>query len=201
MLESMSTGRSLIVDLPAELRNRIYHFVLADHPQARLKAGSPILASQSTLPRVNKQVRAEYLAILHLFAPETVAQVRNLDFRHIVTFFNKLAKSELAALSKKSSAPRLERPMMIELAFDDIDVGLRGYLPEYFFRWLRRLEHPTKPGTTVAMHYTVDPRSEISSSLLEHVRAEVHKMPSGEGAYAGQKIKEALRKSLISAQQ
>ena len=137
------------LDLPAELRNNIYEKVCEAEPEAFLiKRGRGNLASRSALPRVCHQIRNEFNSILYLCAGELIASVTDFDFQHIVTFINRLSDMELRSLLPTTDVPS-SREMSVELIFEDS--------PDYSLleRWVKRMQHPTKKGTNVAISYTV----------------------------------------------
>lgn len=142
-----------LLDLPAELRNNIYEKVLENQPKVYLsKRTRGNLASQSALARVSRQVRNEFLPVMYLCAGEIIASVQNFDFRHIVTFLNRLSDKEMTALVETPSS----RKMKIELTFTSSFRSNR-FSEEFalLHRWINRLEHPTKRGTKIDATYVV----------------------------------------------
>lgn len=88
--------------LPAELRTHILELAAADHGTGLLKRTSRgVLGSRDPISLVNKQLREEYLGVLYAHASVILAHVLDFDFRHVVTFFNKLSVSEVRALPGK----------------------------------------------------------------------------------------------------
>ncbi|KAK4959316.1 hypothetical protein LTR10_004118 [Elasticomyces elasticus] len=139
---------SLLLDLPAELRNAIYEFVLASTGGVLLprSATRRTLASSSSLPRVNKQIRDEFLATAMLMAEIHTTSV-DFSFRHIVAFLNRLSEEELRALPI-TKLPT-QRKIIIHL-HPDLESSSQ---PQYLGRWLNRVQHPTKKGTNVVYEY------------------------------------------------
>ncbi|KAK5123167.1 hypothetical protein LTR85_003365 [Meristemomyces frigidus] len=148
---------SLLLDLPAELRNLVYEMVLQDH-KVKLSRTKPKqgLTTGSALQRVSKQVRNEFMAVVWLL-PNIHTPVEDFSFAHIVTFLNRLSEIQMSALPTISAPSR--RNIIVKLRFSM--VGLEGMrermrirLPEPMLeRWLKRTEHPTKRGTKVNLRY------------------------------------------------
>ena len=131
-----------ISELPAELRNTIYMYAARDDNSARINKRKPGgLSTTSGFSMINKQIREEYISALYLHAPKFTAVVKDFDFRHIATFFNKLSYMELDASESKSSISA-KRRISIHLTFSPTCSPCPGDL--YLERWLKRLEHPTK---------------------------------------------------------
>ncbi|KAK4888184.1 hypothetical protein LTR27_012889 [Elasticomyces elasticus] len=139
---------SLLLDLPAELRNAIYEIVLASTGGVLLSRSATrrALASSSTMPRVNKQIRDEFLATAMLMAEVHTTSV-DFSFRHVVAFLNRLSEEELRALPT-TKLPK-QRKIIIHLhpSIDSVEQ------PQYLKRWLNRVQHPTKKGTDVVYEY------------------------------------------------
>jgi hypothetical protein len=133
--------------LPPELRNLVYAEV-ARGRVAYLKKGT--LTDNSSLLQVNTQVHDEYIPMLIQFAKAIKTDVIDFDFRHIVTFFNRLSAAELSAL------PSLTRPdgrsVEISLLFSYILNRSDDYLLR---RWLNRASSTTKNGTMLDFQYTL----------------------------------------------
>lgn len=146
---------SLLLDLPPELRNKVYECALEEHPQAYLSRFHyrPGLATTSNLVLVSKQVKEEFLGMLYLTAPIIRTAVRNFDFRHIVTYLNGLSDMEIQRLGAEDKPAQHEMRIELEITTD------RNTKPEYLPRWLNRVEHRTKKGTHVDFKYTVSPKS------------------------------------------
>lgn len=144
---------SLLLDLPADIRNIIYAMVLGN-TEARLSRNSAKnnLATTSALPRVNKQVRAEFMAMVWLSA-DIQTTVLDFDFRHIVTFLNRLSDAELQALP--SISVPASRKVKVELSVRLVCPLQPPLLP----RWIKRADHPTKKGTGIDFKYTLDAKT------------------------------------------
>lgn len=146
-----------LLDLPAELRNNIYEKVAESetaHLSVRTRGN---LASASALSRVNRQIRNEFLPIIYICAPKIVARVSNFDFRHIVTFLNRLSEAELQTLPSVTRPN--ERKMEVELQVlcgapqrGLLDTTNEGAL---LMRWLKRANHPSKKGASIDISYVV----------------------------------------------
>lgn len=93
-----SEGSSRLLDLPAELRNRIYEYVAVNSGAELAPRTRGKLVTKTALGQVSKQVRNEFLAVLYVSVPTIKAHVFDFDFAHIVTFLNKLSDRELSAL-------------------------------------------------------------------------------------------------------
>ena len=94
------------LDLPAELRTQILALFAHDTGTALLKRTSRgQVVTADAVGRVNKQLREEYIGVLYEHARTTLAHVRDFDFRHVVTYFNRLNKAEVEALPVKSATP------------------------------------------------------------------------------------------------
>ena len=177
-----------LLNLPAELRDMIYACIVETDTPARLdRRNKGKLIVISAMSQTSKQVRQEITSATYLYAP-IVADVRNLDFRHIVTFFNKLSDLELRYLSGTTANNNPERKITIELFFtQDYKVGSSG---PFLDRWLNRIEHPTKKGTKVDFSYSV-----VNDDVTS-LRSWVNYQPYGRGAELGKIIK-ALRERLV----
>ncbi|KAK3700973.1 hypothetical protein LTR37_015679 [Vermiconidia calcicola] len=153
-----------LLKLPAELRNNVYEKVSEDTTAYISKRTRGRLACSSSLLRVSRQVRDEFLPILMLHASEIVAKVEEFNFRHLVTFLNRLSDLELKSLS--TSAQVSSRTIRIELQMRNpqvVDLPL-------LVRWLKRTAHPTKRGTQIEISYVaVD--SAPHSGILLHLRS------------------------------
>ena len=158
---------SLLLNLPPEIRNLVYEYTYASTGGVRLpcKASRRYLATRSALCRANKQVHNEFLTAAWLLADvHTVAL--DFDFRHIVTFLNRLSEGELDALPNITLPS--SRRMVIELI-----PGVGQYYHtsdrnKLLYRWIRRAAHPTKKGTNVLFEYVLDP-AHIGSDPVQSV--------------------------------
>lgn len=98
------------LDLPAELRTQVLALYARDVGTALLNRTSRgQVSTGDAIGRANKQVREEYIGVLYEHARTTLAHVRNFDFRHVVTYFNKLNKAEVEALPVKAAEPEQAR--------------------------------------------------------------------------------------------
>ncbi len=93
------------------------------------------------IARVNKQLRSEFLEVASTDAPEIVAKVDDFDFRHVVTFFNRLSeRGHRTLLGEIQDAG--ERRMLIKLnvRWTSYPTGrlLDVFYPELLMRWVRR---------------------------------------------------------------
>lgn len=140
---------SLLLDLPAELRNTIYTMVLED-TEVLLSRNTTkkALAVGCALPRVNKQVRDEFMAVA-LLSADIRTTAMDFDFRHIVTFLNRLSDAELKAL------PSVTVPSQRRITVDLIISDRCPVRPPYFQRWINRAGHPTKKGTNINLQYNL----------------------------------------------
>ncbi|KAK5675195.1 hypothetical protein LTS10_012271 [Elasticomyces elasticus] len=148
---------SLLLDLPAELRNNVYAQVFATTGGVHLscKGHRRALASSSRLTRVNKQLHDEFTSAAWALADITT-QAPDLDFRHIVAFLNRLSDAELFAMP--TNGHPVQRKMMIELSITE------HYNVKLLRRWLNRIGNPEKKGTDLVYEYKL-----CSSSLKIHV--------------------------------
>ena len=192
-----------LLDLPAELRDVIYANIAAnDDGITRIDKRKPgNLLSNSAMRMVNKQIREEFTSALYLSAPNITTTVQDFDFRHIVTFFNRLSDLELNALSstRAQSSPTAIRKLTIHLTVSQKCPWDRQYL--YLDRWLNRCAHPTKKGTNVRVVYTAD-RSSLKQwwnltrwiGSWSTIRRQMDPGPRKEELM---KIGEAMRKALV----
>ena len=142
---------SLLLDLPAKLRNTIYELIINSHDGVKLShqpshrgLGYPV----STLNRVNKQVHHEFTSAAFLLA-DIHTEARGYDFRHLVTFMNSLSADDLPALPSIHST-RSGRTITVTL-----HPGYANEEPAFLTRWINRAAHPTKKGTSVRFEYLV----------------------------------------------
>lgn len=98
--------------------------------------------------RVNKQVAGEYLSMVYLTATEIQAHVRDFNFAHIVTFFNKLSDHELSALPSVNVTSSRAINVHVHVT-ENCPAN-----PEGLQRWLLRSENATKKGTRVEVGYS-----------------------------------------------
>ena len=142
-------GRSLILEMPPEIRNQIYEFVALHYDVILHPRSNGKLATASPLCRVSHQVRGEYLGILYIEAPEIKACVKDFNFGHVIKFFNNLSERELNAL------PTINQPSLRHLQINVDLTDACGESPDELRRWLRRCQNPTKKGTTIDASYVV----------------------------------------------
>ena len=179
-----------LLDLAAELRDMIYACIVETDTPARLdRRNRGKLIVISAMSQTSKQVRQEITSATYLYAP-IIADVRNLDFRHIVTFFNKLSDLELRYLSGTTANKNPERKITIELFFtqDYLKAASSGL---FLDRWLNRIEHPTKKGTKVDFSYSV-----VNDDVTS-LRSWINYQPYGRGSELGKIIK-ALKERLVT---
>ena len=167
-LKADSSKISLLLDLPAELRNAVYEFMigshdnpgvkLSRHAKHRSRLGYPI----ASIIRVNKQVYHEFTS-LAFHAADIYTQAYDYDFRHIVTFLNRLSTEEdIPALTRRG------RTITDELLVDSNFVESE---PEFLWRWVNRASHPTKKGTQVSFQYIHKARIDADGTRLIEERA------------------------------
>lgn len=178
--DSSDRGVFRLLDLAPELRNNIYACVLQSDPQAYLTTSNGVdLFSKSALSRVNRQVREEFNSLLQTASPELVAEVKNFNFGHVITFLNRMDKRDLDTLPnthRLSSGRRMIINLIITINPNKLDCGkLR--------RWLKRLQRPEKKGSTLLFEYkatvaTADPAGWIASELSSFPFAPLHTVPS-----------------------
>ncbi|KAI5370352.1 hypothetical protein Slin14017_G012310 [Septoria linicola] len=157
--------RATLLGLPAELRDHIFRFVIEGkiaylHPKSRGR-----LAIDSALPRVNRQVRKEFLGIVYQSAPIEV-QVKTLGFRHLVTFLNSLTTTQHWSFIKNASS-NAARVLDIKFELADIpaDCAEETWDRDYLFtRWLKRLADPNKRALEIATKYEIRTSNAHSAS-------------------------------------
>jgi len=165
LLKADPNKRSLL-DLPAELRVNIYEYVFASTGGVHLarQTYKRALATTSKLVYANKQIRYEFMAAATLYSDISTTVLR-LNFTHIVHFLNRSTDEELKALPSRAEAAPSTRTLTVVLQADGDFNGSRDWLLD---RWLNRIEHPTKKGTSVAFSYCVD--ANVSRSLDDPYR-------------------------------
>lgn len=119
------------------------------------------LSSQSALPRVSRQVREEFVAVMFRYAPAIVVSVKDFDFGHVITFLNRLSNYELRGLVDAQPSRRL----IVELSFSH---RVYDYGPDRLTRWINRLHHPSKRGSGIDGSYLIV-RSNVSFRDLQNV--------------------------------
>lgn len=133
--------------MPAELRNIVYADVASDATISLGKDGS--LTENSNIRLAGPQLRGEYDPILLVCAKEVKTEVHEYEFRHIVTFINRLSTAELNSMPNINSTParRIEVTMFFcRMNFPD------GY---FLRRWLNRANSTTKKGTELDFTYVL----------------------------------------------
>ncbi|KAK5675193.1 hypothetical protein LTS10_012269 [Elasticomyces elasticus] len=169
---------SILLDLPPELRTCIFDIILAQGGGVRLPrktSSHQDLVVPSTMLLLNKQVYDEFMHAAWVLA-DIHTNVANYDFRHIVTFMNKLSDEEVRRL------PNIKLPQQRSVIIT-LDVnwwaGVLDGDVELLRRWLNRAKHPTKRGTEVRYEYRLahamftDPRAaewERQASLMPEGR-------------------------------
>ena len=136
---------------PAKLRNAIYALICAgsdEHAYLHTRSRGN-LAHGSSLLRVNRQDRNEFMAVLCTTVPSIQAHVKDFDFAHIITFFNRCDEIELKSLKRAEGTSGDKRTMSITL---DVEPKVH-----YFFdrlrRWVNRSASPEKKGTDIEVCY------------------------------------------------
>lgn len=132
-----------LFDLPPELRNRVYEFICIGQPMilSRTKRRQ-LLGSPSAMPRVNKQIRDEFLSAAMLLS-DVHTSIYRWEFRHIITFLNQLSAPELHTMYQPDTAR--QRNMVIELTHSHRWTSRHPCLD----RWLRRVGDQTKKGASI----------------------------------------------------
>lgn len=169
------------LDLPPELRAYILAICARTEGTARLKRNSGgRLSTTDSTSLANKQIRHEYLGVLYEHAQTTVAYVLDFDFRHVVTYLNKLNVAEAKALptkepgdSFKSHIPGFSRKH-VSASGEDVVKDADSSAPEprtlkflfdftpkciwqetYLFCGLDRLDAAHKTGSNARVEYGV----------------------------------------------
>ncbi|KAK5691853.1 hypothetical protein LTR97_011024 [Elasticomyces elasticus] len=138
---------SLLLDLPPELRTAIYEQIFITNGGVQLSRNTSHrnLATTCPLVRVNKQIRDEFL-----FAALLLADIRTtaigLDFRHIVSFMNRLSEREIAALPKNDNLT--DRTVSVEIIMPK-----QWKREVYLARWASCVQDSVKKGTQVRYRY------------------------------------------------
>ena len=138
------------LELPAELRMRIYSFVscychasICHHGKNKSK-----LVTKCPLGLVSKQVRAELIPVLYWHSNVVATKVQDFDFRHIATFLNRLSPAELAVLPDKHQTANTNC-FCVFLRFS----ATCPAHPKQLSRWLRRCKSPHKAGASIEITY------------------------------------------------
>ncbi|KAK3110216.1 hypothetical protein LTR53_015717 [Teratosphaeriaceae sp. CCFEE 6253] len=117
--------------LPPELRYSINEYTMNTKAVLRPQAPGRLLG-QSPLLRVSRQLREEAASVMYLMTPRITAHVKNLNFFHIVTFFNRLSERESNALPSLTALS--DRKIQVKIHITD---ACRSN-PNLLHRWLRR---------------------------------------------------------------
>lgn len=151
-----------LMDLHAEMRDAIYAMAIENQPEAYVTTRKKYpLSTRSSLPRVSMQVRKEFGCVAFACA-NFVADIRDFNFSAMITFFNRLRDQDVARLPK-AKAPtervitfrlRLCKPVCYPHYYGGHDYR-DSHLDSALWRWLNRLEHPTKKGAKISTAYEV----------------------------------------------
>ena len=137
-----------LLELPAELRNRIYEYIALEYDIVLSPRANGRLATSSPLAKVSHQVREEYLGLLYVTAPTIRVPLTDWNFAHVIKFFNTLSQRELNAL------PTVGRPSSRCLHINVKMTSACGANPEELQRWLKRRQDPTKKGFNIDVSYS-----------------------------------------------
>ena len=186
-----------ILDLPAELRNNVFAKVIEDQPEAFLTSRTRYkLASRSSLPRVSRQIREEFLALLFVSA-DIVTDVCDFNFSHVITFFNRLRDAELKTLPTNEAISTRQITVRLVLKASGFSMNYSRLL-----RWLNRIQHPTKKGANVNVSYVVQRWPYGGRPGWIHstrkLKADAATLPVGRKKEEFEKIVEALVKKFPS---
>lgn len=147
------------LDLPGEIGNEIYRIHCTEaEPKPPLfdlsKRSRNQVVVQDALAWSYSQVHEELTSAVHYEEKGITAYVEDFDFRHIVTFLNKLSDMEMHELAEGLRAPEMKIVLSFSSTFTDNDCGVEFALLD---RWLNRLVHPTKKGTNIVIDYVKAP--------------------------------------------
>jgi hypothetical protein len=133
--------------------------MVAEECTAYLKKGK--LTDRSKLALVNRQIRDEYHPVSLLCAKNIRTEVEDFDFRHIVTFINRLSTNEVNAL------PNVTKPGTRRI---DVTLVFSKNPADYYLlrRWLNRAGHPTKKGTMLDFRYTLKTPDGFKPNKFDH---------------------------------
>lgn len=140
------------LDLPGEIRNNIYriHCTDAESSSFLSKRSGGRLEVQDALALTNRQIHDELTSTVQYKETGITAYVKDFDFRHIVTFLNKLSDTEMDVLVEGLWVPDMTIVLSFSSTFTGDDCGVEFHLLD---RWLNRLTHPTKKGTNIITSY------------------------------------------------
>lgn len=125
------------LELPAEIRNIIYSYVVEDDAYLKIDASNPgKLTTTSPISTLNNEIRDEYISMLEIEASNIHAAVHDFNFDHIITFYDHL----LEHLQQKSASEHMI--LTIHLTFS----------PSYFSQtyhlkkggWLKKRKNPAQ---------------------------------------------------------
>jgi hypothetical protein len=106
-----------LLELPAELRNRIWELLVPDEKAYILKDST--LTCSSPLRMANHQIRREISDMCFLLSPRVWFEVVDLDFSHVACFLNKLTDSEIQDFTSIKRGGRGLRTVHIKLIITD----------------------------------------------------------------------------------
>ncbi|KAK4506470.1 hypothetical protein PRZ48_000202 [Zasmidium cellare] len=137
----MPEGRSLLLELPGEIRNVVYEMVaLQSGGEVSSKNGK--VMSKSGLVCVNRQV--------HRDASPLTFKVQELDFSHVAEFFNELSVREIKAL------PQVDVPSHREIRLF-LEMNDESYEKLHKLRsWVVSRGDEQQRGYNVKLRYTVE---------------------------------------------
>jgi len=128
-------------NLPAELCNMIYGYTIPSSPFTLTPRTRGRLASTSALMLVCRQTKAEFSAQLYAQSTTIVAHVKDYNFGHIVSFFNKPSETELKVLKTKKCE------VLIRLEHSRGRCCVRPHIPEGLSSFIHRTSNYHKPGS------------------------------------------------------
>jgi hypothetical protein len=140
-----------------EIRNHIYSYVAEDDSEIYIdEQNLGKLKSASTMAVLNKQVREEYISLLDANSPSIHAVVRDFDFSHVITFYNRLQEKAPRELYKDADALRTHN-LTIHLKFtpDHISDPFELCSSEWFDFDNQPMWRGSQNGTCVDVHYRV----------------------------------------------
>ena len=143
---NQNDGPFPFMNLPPELRNIVYAEAAKDNVAVIEKS---TFTDNSALSQVSAQIHNEYMPILALNAKAIQTTVLDFDFRHVVTFINRLSAAELNALPSINKSDT--RPIDISLRFNPFE----AFHDYHLGRWLKRAGSPTKKGTMLYFRYSL----------------------------------------------
>ena len=153
----MASGRSLLLDLPPELRDIIYAY--STDGRAFLNIRTKKLFSVTALARVNKQVRQEVNNLLYLACTNIRCKIRNLDFAPFVTFLNRLPSARFEMLRSRG----ITFTLLVDQHWEGETDTIR------LFSWISQIVHPKKRLQHIDFEYkTVIPASSLAQSEWEY---------------------------------